>query len=274
MKNTSKPVAIVTGGGTGIGAAATAALRSDGWDVVICGRRPAALEDTASQTGAIPVVADASTEEGVQKVVRETLTKFGSINGLVLNAGVVRPGKVGELDGQDWDAMIQTNLTGPFLLTKAAMPYLMETSGSIVGVASAAALRATGGIPGYNASKAGLTMLMQSVAIDYGHLGVRANAICPGWTRTEMADMEMEEYGAELGLERENAYSTATAFVPGRRPAEAKEVGNVVAWLLSPHASYINAAVIPVDGGMVAVDPGSLSLDPRVRIDIRDARSL
>ncbi|YCH09075.1 SDR family oxidoreductase [Arthrobacter sp. alpha11c] len=115
---------------------------------------------------------------------------------------------------------------------------------------------------------------MQSVAIDYGHLGVRANAICPGWTRTEMADMEMEEYGAELGLERENAYSTATAFVPGRRPAEAKEVGNVVAWLLSPHASYINAAVIPVDGGMVAVDPGSLSLDPRVRIDIRDARSL
>lgn len=136
----------------------------------------------------------------------------------------------------------------------------------MVGVASAAALRASEGIPGYNATKAGLVMLMQSIAIDYGPSGVRANTVCPGWTRTEMADAEMEEYGKELGLEREGAYDRAVSFVPARRPATAMEVGRAVAWLLSEEASYINAAVLPVDGGMIAVDPGSLPFDPRVSI--------
>lgn len=266
MKMTNNPVAIVTGGGTGIGAASATALRAEGWDVVICGRRLENLEEVARSTGAIPFVADAASEDGVRQLVATTVERFGSINGLVLNAGIVRPGAVGELANGDWDAMVRTNLTGPFLLTKAAMPHLVSTGGAIVGVASAAALRATGGIPGYNASKAGLTMLMQSIAVDYGPLGVRANAVCPGWTRTEMADQEMDEYGTELGLERQHAYSLATSFVPSRRPAEAPEVGKVVAWLLSDQASYVNAAVIPVDGGMVAVDPGSLALDPRVRI--------
>lgn len=259
-------VAIVTGGGTGIGAASAAALRDQGWEVVVCGRRAETLQEVARSTGAFPFVADAASEEGVHQLVAATLEQFGSIDGLVLNAGIVRSGAVGELENEDWDAMVRTNLTGPFLLAKAAMPHLIESRGSIVGVASAAALRATGGIPGYNASKAGLVMLMQSIAVDYGHVGVRANAVCPGWTRTEMADQEMEEYCADLGLDRERAYSIATSFVPSRRPAEAEEVGRVVSWLLSSQASYVNAAVIPVDGGMISVDPGSLALDPRVRI--------
>lgn len=265
-KMTSSPVAIVTGGGTGIGAASATVLRAQGWDVVICGRRHETLERVARSTGAVPFAADAASEHAVCELVATTVERFGSIDGLVLNAGIVRPGAVSELANEDWDAMIRTNLTGPFLLTKAAMPHLIAAGGAIVGVASAAALRATAGIPGYNATKAGLTMLMQSIAVDYGPLGVRANAVCPGWTRTEMADQEMEDYGAELGLERQHAYSVATSFVPTRRPAEALEIGNVVAWLLSDHASYVNAAVIPVDGGMIAVDPGSLALDPRVRI--------
>jgi len=261
----SNPVAIVTGGGTGIGAASAAALRAEGWEVVICGRRLETLEEVARSTGAVPVVADAASVDGVRQLVASTVERFGSINGLVLNAGIIRPGAVSELAEEDWDAMVRTNLTGPFLLAKAAMPHLIAAGGSIVGVASAAALRASGGTPGYNASKAGLAMLMQSIAVDYGPFGVRANAVCPGWTRTEMADMEMDEYRTELGLVRQQAYSVATSFVPSRRPAEAAEVGKVVAWLLSDQASYVNAAVIPVDGGMVAVDPGTLALDPRVR---------
>lgn len=271
---TTNPVAIVTGGGTGIGAASAASLRAQGWDVVICGRRLENLEEVARSTGAVPFVVDAASEDGVNQLVATTVERFGSINGLVLNAGIVRPGAVGDLANEDWDAMVRTNLTGPFLLTKAAMPHLVTTAGAIVGVASAAALRATGGIPGYNASKAGLTMLMQSIAVDYGPLGVRANAVCPGWTRTEMADQEMDEYGTELGLHRQHAYSVATSFVPSRRPAEAPEIGNVVAWLLSDQASYVNAAVIPVDGGMIAVDPGSLALDSRVRISSAQPASL
>ena len=80
-----------------------------------------------------------------------------------------------------------------------------------------------------------------------------------------MADLEMAKYGAEHGLELQDPYSVSTSFVPSRRPAEACEVGRVIAWLLSDQASYINAAVLPVDGGMIAVDPGSLALDPRVK---------
>ncbi|MFF2298270.1 SDR family NAD(P)-dependent oxidoreductase [Arthrobacter sp. NPDC058127] len=274
MNTNPHPVAIVTGGGTGIGAASAAALRAQGWDVVICGRRSENLAAVAASTGAVPFVADGASNADIHRLVETTVGRFGSIDGLVLNARIVRAGAVGDLEPRDWDDMVRTNLTGPFLLAKAAMPHLIEARGAIVGVASAAALRASEGIAGYNASKAGLAMLIQSVAVDYGPSGVRANAVCPGWTRTEMADREMAEYGAELGLEPQDAYSVSTSFVPSRRPAEACEVGRVIAWLLSDQASYINAAVLPVDGGMIAVDPGSLALDPRVKItNVQTTRS-
>lgn len=262
----TRPVAIITGGGTGIGAATATALRSQGWEVIICGRRLGPLQKVAIATGAIPVVADAASTEELNQLVAKTVERFGSLDGLVLNAGVVRMGQVGELGDSDWDAMVSTNLTGPFRLLRAAMPHLVASRGAVVGIASAAALRATTDMTGYNATKAGLTMLMQSVGVDYGPLGVRANAICPGWTRTEMADMEMQDYGAEVGLELQEAYDVATSFVPARRPADASEVADVIAWLLSDQASYVNAAILPVDGGMIAVDPGSLGFDPRVTI--------
>lgn len=262
----NRPVAIVTGGGTGIGAATASALISAGWNVVICGRRLEPLEKVASETGAFPIVADASSEKDLSRLVEATLNQFGSLNGLVLNAGIVRVGPVGVLSDDDWDDMVRTNLTGPFKLLRAAIPHLIASRGSIVGVGSAAALRATGEIPGYNATKAGLSMLMQSVAVDYGPQGVRANTVCPGWVRTEMADMEMREYGAALGMDREQAYTRASAFVPARRPASASEVADVIAWLLSDKSTYVNAAVLPVDGGMIAGDPGSIALDSRISL--------
>jgi NAD(P)-dependent dehydrogenase (short-subunit alcohol dehydrogenase family) len=257
-------VAVVTGGGTGIGAGTAAALRDQGWAVVICGRRAEPLRAVAERTGAIPLVADAATSEGVAAIVAEAVSRFGRLDGLVLNAGIVRAGAVGELSEEDWAAMVATNLTAPFLLARAALPHLIESRGSVVGVASAAALRAASGIAGYNATKAGLAMLIQSVAVDYGSLGVRANAVCPGWTRTEMADLEMKELGATIGVSMEEAYSLATAFAPSRRPGHPREIGDAIAWLMSPSASYVNAAVLPVDGGLIAVEPGQIAFDPRV----------
>lgn len=270
---TEAPVAIVTGGGTGIGAAASAVLRERGWRVVICGRRPEPLRQVAEATGALAVTADAADAGDIRDLVSTTLQTFGRLDGLVLNAGIVHAGAVGELADAEWDDMLRVNLTGPFRLTREALPYLVESRGAVVAVASAAALRATAGIAGYDATKAGLAMLMQSVAVDYGHTGLRANVVCPGWTRTEMADAEMTEFGESIGATKEEAYGLATAFAPSRRAAEPSEVAEAIAWLLSPAASYVNAAVIPVDGGLVAVEPGQIAFDPRVEISEPKAAS-
>ena len=262
----NRRAALITGGGTGIGAATAEALRSEGWDVVICGRRLDPLLKVAEATGAIPLVADATSTEGVNQIVEAAIEQFGTLNGLVLNAGVVHPGPVGELGDDEWDVMVGTNLSGPFRLLRAAMPHLLASRGAVVGVASAAALRSAGDAPGYSATKAGLTMLLQSTGVHYGPRGLRANVVCPGWTRTEMADLTMQEFGPRIGMDFQQAYDVATSFVPARRPATAAEVAQAVCWLLSDQASYVNAAVLPVDGGMVAVDPGYLPLDPRVSL--------
>lgn len=163
MNNSS--VAIVSGGGTGIGAATAATLRNQGWEVVICGRRPDVLNEVARSTGSHPVIADVSSDADMKRLVTETIDRFGTLNGLVLNAGIVRAGAAGDLNDEDWDAMLSTNLTGPFYLIRAALPHLLATRGAMVGVASAAALRATPGIAGYDATKAALAMLIQTVAI-------------------------------------------------------------------------------------------------------------
>jgi NAD(P)-dependent dehydrogenase (short-subunit alcohol dehydrogenase family) len=124
---------------------------------------------------------------------------------------------------------------------------------------------------GYAATKAGLAMLTQSLAVDHAHEGLRANVVCPGWTVTEMADQEMAAFGAERGVGVPDAYALVTALVPQRRPAQAGEVAAVVAWLLSDAASYVNGAVIPVDGSASAVDVGTMAFDPRVSLRPEDS---
>jgi len=151
-------------------------------------------------------------------------------------------------------------------VARAALPSLLRARGAVVSVASVAALRASAEMGGYAATKAGLVMLTQSLAVDHAHQGLRANVVCPGWTVTEMADEEMAAFGAPRGLGVPDAYAVVTALVPQRRPARAEEVAAVVAWLLSDAASYVNGAVIPVDGAGIAVDAGTLPFDPRVDV--------
>ncbi|QSR24963.1 dehydrogenase [Nocardioides aromaticivorans] len=261
-------VVLVTGGGTGIGAAIARLLAATGDQVVICGRREAPLRAVAEETGAHVVVADVAENAGVERVVADTVATFGRLDGLVVNHGIIHVGRVDEVTPEQWDDTIRVNLTSPFLLVRAALPHLLAARGAVVAVSSVAALRASDGMAAYSASKAGLLLLTQSLAVDHGRDGLRANAVCPGWTATEMGDMEMAELGAERGISADEAYRLATAIVPQRRAAQPEEIAGVVAWLLSDAASYVNGTVLPVDGGSCIVDPGTVALDPRVSIDL------
>ncbi|MFD5100577.1 SDR family NAD(P)-dependent oxidoreductase [Streptomyces albidochromogenes] len=260
-------VVIVTGGGTGIGAATARLLREAGHQVVVSGRRAEPLRRVAEETGALAHPSDAADPDAVRGLVDRTVAAFGRVDGVVLNAGTGRPGSVGDVTVEDWESVMRTNLTGPFLLLRAALPHLLETRGAVVAVASVSALRNGVGNAAYATSKAALLQLCRSLAVDYGQHGLRANTVCPSWVRTEMADRRMARFAEEAGLGDggvEAAYEEATRLLPGRRPGEPREVAEAIAWLLSPAASYVNGAVLTVDGGVTAVDPGTAAFDFRI----------
>ncbi len=263
----SSRVVLVTGGGSGIGTAVATRLSATGWTVVICGRRKESLDAVAERTGVVPIVCDISDVTQVEALVEDVMSRCGRLDGLVLNAGVIASGKVGDLSLEDWDNMVSINLTGAFYVARTCLPHLLSAKGAVVSVASEAALRASSEMSCYSATKAALMMLTQSLAVDYGAEGLRANVVCPGWTITEMADEEMASFGGSRGLSVDDAYRLITSLVPLQRAARADEVASVIAFLLSEDSSYVNGAVIPVDGGGIAVDPATVPYDPRVNID-------
>lgn len=252
-------VALVTGGGSGIGAAVARRLAADGYAVAVTGRRAGPIREVAAELGGLAIVADTGVVVDAQRSVAETVERFGGLDALVCNAGIGGEGSLRELDPATWDDVLRVNLTGPFLVARAAIDELAARRGSIVTVSSAAGLRASTDSLAYCSSKAGLAMLTQCIAVDHGPEGVRANCICPGWVRTPMADAEMDALGEALGADREAAYEACVADVPLRRAASPEEIAATVAWLLSDEAAYVNGAVLPVDGGHTPVDVGTVA---------------
>ena len=241
--------ALITGGGTGIGAALARLLAADGWHVGLVGRRPEPLAEVAAETGGTAYPGDAADLTHLEAAVAD----LGGVHALVCCAGAGRPGTAIEQTQDGFEDVLRTNLTAPFLAAKACLPSLIANRGAIVVVASLAGLRATPGSVAYGSAKAGAIHLVRHLAVDHGPQGVRANAVCPGWVRTPMADGALAGLAEDVGS-LDAAYAEATRYAPDRRPAEAVEVARTIAWLLSDAASGVNGATITVDGGAHVVD--------------------
>jgi meso-butanediol dehydrogenase / (S,S)-butanediol dehydrogenase / diacetyl reductase len=256
-------VAIVSGGGTGIGAATAALFRREGAEVAITGRRPEPLDRVAAATGAIAIPGDTSSGAAVEAAIDQTIERFGGLDIVIANAGVGFGGAAGEVSDDDWQRTLDVNLTGAMRLVRAALPHLVRRPGAaIVAVASVSGLVSTPRSAAYEVSKAGLLALVRSVALDYGPLGVRCNAVCPGWIHTEMGDRAAEEIAAERSITLDEAYALLNEPVPLRRAGMPEEVATCCAFLASDEASYVNGTALIVDGGGMVVDTTSLPWSP------------
>ena len=257
-------VAIVSGGGTGIGGATARLFAREGASVVVTGRRSEPIQAVASEIAGVAVAGDIADPAHAAEAVEQAVSTFGGLDIVVANAGIGLGGSAAETTDEQWRRTIETNLTGQFSLVRAALPHLIDRGGgAIVLVSSIGAIVGGTDSASYSASKTGLLGLMRSLAVDYGPLGVRANAILPGWVQTPMADRAMDELAARDGLSREQAYAETTSNVPLRRAAEPDEIATCCAFLASDDSSFITGAALVVDGGATVVDVGGLAFDPR-----------
>jgi NAD(P)-dependent dehydrogenase (short-subunit alcohol dehydrogenase family) len=258
-------VAVISGGGTGIGAATARLFADEGAKVVVTGRRPEPLVAVAEASGGLAVPGDVADPEHPDEVVRRATEAFGGVDVVVANAAGGHPGAVGDLDDAGWQRTLDVNLTGPMRLARAAIPSMLERGGgSIVLVSSVNGLFAATDSVSYGTSKTALLGLTRSLAIDYGPRGIRANAVCPGWVVTPMGDEGMDEIAAAREVDRETAYRLATRHVPLRRPATAEEIARCCLFLASDESSIVTGATLVADGGQSVVDLGGIlfSEDP------------
>ena len=259
MSETANRVAIVTGGATGIGAATTRALAARGVDVIVTGRRAEPLEEVAREVDGVAVVADVTSEEDWSRVVATADERFGGVDTLVANAGIEAFGSVETVGLDEWRTVQRTNVDGALLGMRAVVPSMRRRGGgSIVVVSSVAGLTSGPEYAAYVTSKTAVLGLVRSAAVDFGPEGIRVNAICPGWTRTEMSERETELMAAEQGLTADQLWSRLVHPVPLGRAGDPEEIANCIEFLAGPGASFVTGAVLVADGGSSAVDPGTL----------------
>ena len=244
-------VALVTGGGTGIGAEVARRFADEGAAVVVMGRRPAPLECVAAEIGGAAAPGDVASTEDVRAAVDLAVERFGGLDVVVNGAGS---------ESADWGEALSIHVTGSYLVAREAIPRLLDRGGgSIVNIASVAALASSSGEPGYATSKAAVLGLTRSLAVRWGPHGIRVNTLCPGWVRTPMSEREMDALAAARSLTREEAFGLVSSDLPLRRVAEPEEIAAACLFLASRESSFITGAVLVVDGGSTAVDVGTLA---------------
>lgn len=242
-------VALVSGAASGIGRATAERLTREGASLLCVDLQAEALEETAkscSESGAQVEarVCDVSDPSAIDDLIHTCVDRFGKLDVLCNIAGILRMDHTHELELDAWNKVLQVNLTGTFLMCRAALPHLIESAGNIVNTSSTSALA---GLPygaAYAASKGGVKALTRTIAVEYAKRGVRANSVCPGSVTTGMTTRSMLPEGMDFSLMQR--------LMPLDEPRGPETVAGVIAMLASEDGAHINGEEIRVDGGTLA----------------------
>jgi NAD(P)-dependent dehydrogenase (short-subunit alcohol dehydrogenase family) len=255
---------LITGGGTGIGAAIARRFVADGANVCITGRRQAVLDKVAGSLPADKITTcagDVSKYEDIQKMVADTVEFGGKLDVLVNNAGIDPGGTVTDVDLDLWKQVININLVGSFMAMRASIPHMIEAGGgSIINISSLGGLRCLPGMSAYCTSKAAINHMTRQTALDYGAKKIRCNAVCPGATRTEMLEQALTPLTEVLKTDVDGVFGCIASNVPLRRVATPDEISGLCSYLASDDAAFMTGSVILIDGGSAVVDVSGAAL--------------
>jgi len=245
--------ALVTGAGRGIGAAIARRLAEGGARVTLVGRQREPLESLASELqGAQGLACDVADAGAVARTVEAAAAAFGPVALLVNNAGQAESAPFHRTSDELWQRMLAVNLTGTFLVTRAVLPAMVAAGwGRIVNVASTAGQRGYAYVAAYAAAKHGVIGLTRSLALEVAAKGVTVNAVCPGYTETELLQRSIDNVVAKTGRSEADAVAEFSKHNPQGRLVLPAEVADAVAWLCSPGAASVNGQSISVSGGEV-----------------------
>jgi len=249
----SGKVALITGGGTGIGRAIALAFAREGASVAVAGRRLEKLRQVINevhkQDGAgLAMECDVSRARDVERAVKGTVERFGRVNVLVNNAGTLHVSTVEGISEEEWDRVMTVNVKGPFLMSRAVLPEFRKCGGGvIVNLGSVLGLVAVKDRAAYCASKGGVTMLTKAMALDHAHENIRVNCICPSIVETELVKgvFDQSEQGQALRKAR-------LATIPLGRIGQPADVAEMAVFLASEESSWLTGTAIPLDGGVTA----------------------
>jgi NAD(P)-dependent dehydrogenase (short-subunit alcohol dehydrogenase family) len=244
-------IGIVTGAGSGIGRACAIALAREGAHVALCGRRQDRIEEVAREIGdrAISVAADVSRTSELNRLLDETVTRFGGLNFLVNNAGILTVGNAEQITEQQWDHLFNVNVRSVWLLSRGALPHMRKAGGgSIINIASTLGIVGARNRAAYAPSKGAVILLTKSMAIDHGHENIRVNAICPSFVETELTAALMAQVADPATARRERTVSH-----PIGRLGRPEDIAGLAVYLASDESSWTTGAALPVDGGYLAM---------------------
>jgi NAD(P)-dependent dehydrogenase (short-subunit alcohol dehydrogenase family) len=245
--------ALITGGGTGIGRAIALAFAREGAQVAVAGRRMEKLREIVGaieQQGgaALAVTLDVTNAADASRAVAETAARFGGLNILVNNAGRLHVSTIETIPEEEWNRVMDVNVKGPFLMSRAALPELRNAGGgAIVNIGSILGLIGAKERAAYCASKGGVTMLTKAMAVDHAHEKIRVNCICPAIVETDLVRGLFDSAPDGEALRRARA-----ALIPLGRMGTPEDVAEMAVFLGSRESSWMTGAVIPLDGGLSA----------------------